>query len=151
MTSLALTSWQITALLTGEVQIGGATMPASVAADLALRIYEAAQSVPAEVQGRVRCRTHLDAMFATAGRIRCWPTLDSKLAVVRPALFDGRRCVVRLTDTSTAVLLERGGYFRGYACNWREDALFGCVAEIAVPMCRMSAKAVGVKALGVRP
>lgn len=138
MSSLALTSFQIASLPTGEVQIGALTLPGHAARDLAVRIMEAAGDVPAEVAGRIRCREHLDRLFAHIQLINVRDMASG--AVGRfPAYRDGRRLCVRLGDSVTATLLNEGERWRGFAVQHRDDPLFGVVGEVAMPMARYSA------------
>lgn len=145
--TLALAGWAIAPNPDGSITIGTATMPASHAADLATRILQACGDTSAAQLGRVRCREHLDAMFEGAGRVRVWITHSKDRGWVRSAIFDGRRCVVRIGDTTTAVLLRDEAFCRGFVCGWRDDALAGPVAELAMPMVRMSARWGAVKSL----
>lgn len=140
MTSLALTPYLVASLPSGDVQIGALTMPANIAADLAARIWQAAGNAPAEVEGRIRCRAHLDRLYLNAGKVRCWPTGSKQLGANLPAIYDGRRCCVRIADTAVAVLLDHGVYHQGLMMSYRDDPLFGCVAEVARPMVRFSAR-----------
>jgi hypothetical protein len=59
--------------------------------------------------------------------------------------------MVRLSDSITAALVDHGVYWQGLAMQWREDSLFGVVAEVAVPMVRMSARGVQVLQLRGQP
>lgn len=146
--SLALTSWPIAALPTGEVQIGSLTLPAHAARDLATRIYEAAGDVPHEVAGRVRCREHLDAEFRGAASVRCWPTGSKHAGASLPALRVGARLTVRTGDTTTAVLFEHGKYWNGFLCQWIDCPIYGPTFNMVAPFVRFSAT--GVQALLVR-
>lgn len=148
MTSLALSTWLPTLdPETGLVTIGAIEAPAEQWRDMLARAWEVCGEVPTEVSGRVRCREHLDAMFQGAGVVRCWPTGSKQLGVNLPAVWDGRRCTVRLGDTSVAVLLDHGTYHQGPMCQYREDSIFGCVAEMVSPMVRFSARGTQVLAL----
>ena len=131
MTSLALATMVPIALPNGDIQVGNVTLPPHAAADIAARLWELAGNAPAAVEGRIRCRLHLDRMFANAGRVRCWPTGAKEAGANVPAIYDGRRCVVRLGDTLTAVLLERGTHWRGFGMQWNDDALFGPTPTVA--------------------
>lgn len=124
----------------GTISIGAASMPAFAARDLAVRILEACGNVPEEVAGRIRCRQHLDALFAGAEVIDV-RDMQTRAIGRFPALRDGRRLVVRLGDSVTATLLEEGERFRGFAVQHRDDAIFGVVGEVMRPFVRFSAAA----------
>jgi hypothetical protein len=132
VTSIALATMVPTALPNGDIQVGNVTLPPHAARDIAARLWELAGNAPADVQGRIRCRQHLDRLFAHAGRVRCWPTGAKEAGVNVPAVYNGRRCVVRIGDAMTAVLLDRGNYWRGFSMIWNDDALFGPTPTVGV-------------------
>jgi hypothetical protein len=147
--NLALANFALTLTPDGEVQIGGVTMPCHAARDLAARLWELAGDAPADVQGRLRCRAHLDRDFANAGKVRCWPTGSKAAGANLPAVREGSRLVVRLSDSSIAVLLNHGSaYWTGFRMQLRDDSLAGPVAELAMPMERFSCR--GVQALQIQ-
>ena len=147
MTSPALASFALTLTPDGEVQIGGVTMPCHAARDLAARLWELAGDAPTDVAGRLRCRAHLDQLFRGASVVRCWPTGSKAAGANLPAIRAGSRVVVRLSDTSTATLLNHGTYCQGPRMQWRDDSLFGPVAELASPIERFSCR--GTQALAL--
>lgn len=132
----------------GHVQLGGVEVPAWMARDALARAWEVCGEVPAEVAGRVRCREHLDRVFERATPIRCWPTGSKAHGANLPAIREGSRLLVRVGDSVAAVLLDHGTYWQGPVMQYREDSLFGVVAEVLTPMVRMSAK--GEQALLLR-
>ncbi len=140
--ALALTSFATSLTPDGRVRLGNLELDAHAARDLAARLWELAGDAPADVAGRLRCRSHLDQLFRGAAVVRCWPTGSKAAGVNLPAVRDGGRLVVRLSDTSTAVLLAHGTYWQGPRMQWRADSLFGPVAELATPMERFSCRSV---------
>lgn len=133
----------------GHVQLGGVEVPAWMARDALARAWEVCGEVPAEVAGRVRCRAHLDTLFARASVV---DVRDMQTGMVGrfPAIREGRRLVVRLGDSVTATLLDEGERHRGFAQQWRDDPLFGPVAELMEPLGRYSAASVQVRQLQER-
>ena len=139
-----------TLLPNGHIQLGGVEMPVRMARDALARVWEMCGDVPAEVSARVRCRVHLDTLFAHASVV---DVRDMQTGAVGrfPALRDGRRLVVRLGDSVTATLLDEGERHRGFAQQWRADPLFGPVAELMEPLMRFSAASHQVNRLPLRP
>lgn len=134
---------------TGLVTIGGITAPPHHWRDILTRAWEVCGGMPEEVEGRIRCRAHLDHLYRDAGKVRCWPTGSKQLGANLPAIYDGRRCCVRVSDTAVAVLLDHGTYHQGLMMAYRDDPLFGPVAEVARPMVRFSARGTQVLQLRV--
>ena len=140
---------QIVPLADGSIQIGALTLPVFAARDVAVRILEACGDVPEEAQGRVRCREHLDRVFARSAVVYV-RDMQTRATGRFPAIRDGRRLVVRLGDSVTATLLDEGERHRGFAQQWRADPLFGPVAELMEPLGRFSAASVQVRQLQER-
>lgn len=123
-----------------HIQLGDVEVPVWMAKDALARVWELCGDAPAEVAGRIRCRQHLDALFAGAEVIDV-RDMQTRAVGRFPALRDGRRLVVRLGDSVTAILLEEGDRFRGFAVQHRDDAIFGVVGEVMRPFVRFSAAA----------
>lgn len=138
--SIALLAFLPVAHDDGTVTIANINAPAAYWRDFLARAWEVCGGMPADVEGRLRCRAHLDALYRDAGKVRCWPTGSKQLGANLPAIYDGRRCCVRIGDTAVAVLLDHGVYHQGLMMSYRDDPLFGPVAEIAAPMVRFSAR-----------
>ncbi len=129
----------------GLYTIGAVTAPAHAWRDALAAAWAVMGNTPADVAGRLRCRAHLDRDFAGASVVRCWPTGSKAAGANLPAVRDGKRLLVRVGDSTAAVLLDHGVYWQGPVMQYRDDSLFGVVAEVLTPMVRMSAK--GVQAL----
>lgn len=138
MGSLALAHFTLTPNADGTITLGGVTLPAWAARDLAARLYAAAGDVPEEVAGRIRVRAALDRAYRDAVPIH---VRDMQTGAVGrfPALRDGRRLTVRLGDSVTATLLAEGSRWRGFGIQHRDDPLFGVVGEVMRPFQRFSA------------
>ena len=134
----------------GTYTLGQVTAPAHAWLDALAAAWAVMGNTPADVAGRLRCRAHLDAVFRGASVVRCWPTGSKAAGANLPAIRAGWRVVVRLSDTSTATLLNHGTYCQGPRMQWRDDSLFGPVAELASPMERFSCRATQALALTER-
>lgn len=139
-----------TLLPNGHIQLGGAEAPAWKVKDALARVWEMCGDVPADVAGRIRCREHLDTLFAHASVVDV-RDMQTRATGRFPAIRDGRRLVVRLGDSVTATLLDEGERHRGFAQQWRADPLFGPVAELMEPLGRYSAASHQVNRLPLRP
>lgn len=123
MTSLLL---PVTLTDDGLYTIGHVTAPAHAWLDALAAAWVVMGNTPADVAGRLRCRAHLDQLFRGAAVVRCWPTGSKAAGANLPAIRAGSRVVVRLSDTSTAVLLNHGGaYWQGFRMQFRDDSLAG--------------------------
>lgn len=129
---------QIAPTSTGEVQIGNATLPAFAAIDIAQRILEAAQSTSLAIEGRRRVRLHLDRMFVDARPIRArWLADKSYFGCI--GYVECNRLHLRISDSATACLIPDGGRAHGMVMRWRDDSLFGPIAETDPGFLRVSA------------
>jgi len=139
MTSpLALATLQLpTPTPDGQLTLGGVKAPGHVWADYLVRCLERCGDVPEAVAARVRVREHLDRVFSNATPVHVRSMQDGATGRF-PAIRDGRRVVVRLGDSVTATLLDEGERARGFACQWRDDPIFGCVSEVMRPFARYS-------------
>lgn len=129
MSALALGGFAIAATADGQVSIGGMTVPAWMASDLALRIAEAAGDVPAAMERRREVRLHLDRMFASARLVGVREMRPGAHPYKALAYREGRRAHVRIGDAVTAWMRHDAGSkrARGMLVEWHHDALYGFV------------------------
>lgn len=134
--TLALSTWQIAALPTGEIQIGNVTVPRFLAADIHGRIGDALAE--AGTADRQTVRAHVDRLFASATVRKVRWMLAGTYARCPVVILDANHAWVRLADLTTAFLLRDGKYARGFAAQWRLDSVFGPVHELAPGFARVS-------------
>jgi hypothetical protein len=124
----------------GTIQCGPLTLPAWMAADLAVRLAEAAESTTAAQRTRRLAREHLDRLYATA---RTVAVRDMQTGAVGKGLalrWSESRASVRVGDTVDAWLLRDGNRARGFLRQWYADELAagGFVTVTIDPFTRVS-------------
>lgn len=146
---LPLAGWVIAPLPDGSVRIGTATVPGWVAADLAVRIHEAAGAVPAQLARRVATRRYLDRLFSGAHLLPV-RALATRSYARHLAYREGDRAHVRIGDTVTAWCRKDGKRARGMLVEWSHDALHGYVTTTVEGWPRVSVPWVQVERMADR-
>lgn len=137
MSALALVGMAIHPNEDGSVTVGAATMPAWMASDVAVRIAEAAGSVPGAVARRRAVRLFLDRLFLGAHLVRV-RDLRSGAYSLAPAYREGQRAHVRLGDSASAWCRRDGKRARGMLVEWHHDAIHGFVCTAVEDFGRVS-------------
>lgn len=152
MSSLALAALAIDVHPDGTISVGGLTMPAWMAADVAARLAEAARSTTAEQDARRLAREHLDRLYSHACIVAVRDMATGAMSKAPAMRWTDQRASVRVGDTVDAWLVRDGDRARGFLRAWAVDELAagGFVCVTVRPFARVSIPWAGVARLPER-